>query len=520
MAAKDQDELLTLPEVALRLKLRDRRTVLRQLESAGVAVIKVGRSGRVRARHLERMLDELEWEKPEPVRGSISEERALSTKTRLRSNDEPPGRMREASMMDGRRGWTETLGGGLYRRHRLSCRASQSKKTNVRCDCPFACHQPTAKPGRTSLKVIKDARTVADARKLKKRLQGAERPSGRDGDGTIKFDAFFRDFFLPVARLDESTKDSYRDTYEREIKPHFGHRRLCDITEEAVERWVRDLEVEARERRARTGRRATGWVATQMVPFRSALTHAVRWRRIQLHPFHGIELSEIEPQEPEEAEAGSPKKVLSKEQLQLLYTTARSGVHTSKHDRYEALIRCGSELAMRNGEIRGVRYSDFDLEAGKVKLQRQVDRGGRIKWLKGKEARTLPVTRRLLELVASLLEVEITRGGTVNSYVFSGHSGDPMARNAANEIVRRLLVRAGIVDDTGRHVISLHGLRHTCASFLFAEGVAPIKISRFLGHASLQVTLTTYAHLLSEDELDGLAVFFDDFNDATDELAA
>jgi hypothetical protein len=125
-----------------------------------------------------------------------------------------------------RRGWTEALGDGLYRRHRLSCRASSTQKSGVRCDCPFACHQPTARPGKTSLKTIPGADTVAAARKVKKRLQGSERPSPRDGDGTIKLDAFFNDVFLPLARLDESTKDSYLDTYRREIKPTFGHRRL------------------------------------------------------------------------------------------------------------------------------------------------------------------------------------------------------------------------------------------------------------------------------------------------------
>jgi hypothetical protein len=59
-----QDELLPVAEVARRPKLRDRRTVIRLLERSGVAVIKVGRSTRVRTSQLERMLADLERQLP------------------------------------------------------------------------------------------------------------------------------------------------------------------------------------------------------------------------------------------------------------------------------------------------------------------------------------------------------------------------------------------------------------------------------------------------------------------------
>jgi integrase len=528
MTNRRTDELLTLAEVAERLKIRDRRTVLRQLDRSGVAVLKVGRSMRVRSSQLERMLEELEWMPAGHAQEARSENSARPAWAVVPS---PGGkqRAREAHPVNAgraRRGWTEALGDGLYRRHRLSCRASEIQKSGVRCDCPFACHQPTATPGKTSLKTIPNAQTAAEARKLKKRLQGADRPSAREGDGNIKLDPFFRDIYLKTARLDDSTKDNYLDIYEREIKPHFGHRRLVDITEEAVERWVRDLETEARERRAQTGRRATWWVATQVTVFRSTLTHAVRWRRIRVNPFEHVALGETEPLEVAEALAGNPRKVLTREQLQLLYKTARSSINAAKHDRFEALVRCGSELAMRGGETRGVRFSDFDFELGRVHLQRQVDRGDRVKWLKGKANRTLPVSRRLLELVQSLLEAERARGGSADGFVFPGKHGKPMARQLANSTLARLLIKAGLVDGSGRHLISYHGLRHTSASLLLADNVAPIKVSRFLGHASLQVTLTIYAHLLSEDELDDITATFDSFNEeavgdeAPDQLAA
>lgn len=56
---------------------------------------------------------------------------------------------------------------------------------------------------------------------------------------------------------------------------------------------------------------------------------------------------------------------------------------------------------------------------------------------------------------------------------------------------------------SGVKPIRLHDLRHSHASNLIAEGVPIIAVSKRLGHASITITLDTYAHLLerTEDEM-------------------
>lgn len=511
--SSDVDVLLTIAEVGEQLKVRDRRTAIRSLEHLGIPILRLGRGLRVRKSQLDAAIIDLERRGSRLARHARSEKPASPVVNHLASPGVRKRRDRGPRTMSdrARRGWTESLGDGLFRRHRLDCRASKTRKPDVRCDCPFACHQPTGTPGRTSLKTIKGAETRTEARRMKKALQ-ADRSVAK-GDGTILFDSFFKEIFLETARLDESTKDNYREIYERMIKPRFGHRRLMDVNEEAIERWVRDLEAEARERRRRTGRRSKGWVAGQMTPFRSAMTKAVRWGRIEENPFRYVRLSEIEPYEPGEVETGDPTKVLDRKQLQQLYTAARSGPLERKYDEYEALVRCASELGLRTGEVRGLRFTDFDLALRKVKVARQIDTAGRVKWLKGKTGRTLPVPERLAHLILAL-QTKALADGRPGGYVFAGQGGGPISKATANAALKTMLERVGLVDSEGRRLISYHGLRHTCASLLLAEGVAPIKVSRFLGHASLQVTLTIYAHLLGPDELDGLADVFDRFNAA------
>jgi integrase len=43
--------------------------------------------------------------------------------------------------------------------------------------------------------------------------------------------------------------------------------------------------------------------------------------------------------------------------------------------------------------------------------------------------------------------------------------------------------------------VTFHALRHTHASHLIDAGIDVVKISRRLGHASVDITLRVYAHL-------------------------
>jgi integrase len=44
--------------------------------------------------------------------------------------------------------------------------------------------------------------------------------------------------------------------------------------------------------------------------------------------------------------------------------------------------------------------------------------------------------------------------------------------------------------------VRFHDLRHTCATLLLAAGVDVKTVAERLGHANIQITLTTYAHVL------------------------
>ena len=76
-----------------------------------------------------------------------------------------------------------------------------------------------------------------------------------------------------------------------------------------------------------------------------------------------------------------------------------------------------------------------------------------------------------------------------------------MFESSPTHICSRVLTEAGLVDDGGKPLVTLHGLRHTGASLMLAQGVPLIVVSRHLGHANPQTTARIYAHLIDDAQL-------------------
>src|ERR1019366_966312 len=178
--------------------------------------------------------------------------------------------------------------------------------------------------------------------------------------------------------------------------------------------------------------------------------------------------------------------VLTRQQLALL--VAASGTL-----RTETLIRTAGEAGLRRGELAGLRWPDVDLEGRRLHVRRQVVQerlvgGGHRKVetpTKGKRARRAAISESLATRLADwFAESIIERGAPADGYVWPGRPGEnPMHDRSAHRAVERASKRAGLVDENGRPVVSLHGLRHKAASIMLGAGVPLLVVSRQLGHA-------------------------------------
>jgi integrase len=410
-----------------------------------------------------------------------------------------------------RRGWRERVEPGLYRNHRVECRASETERAGFRCDCRYAAHLPVrGKPGRLSLQALRST-SLKEARAEKASRQ-LEKQSELLADGRIKVENFF-DIWIATATLDDPTKASYRRIYNRDVRPSFGQRRLCEVRPEHIMRWVRELESESESRRAETNKRNPQWIRTRFAVMQSMMRSAVDWGRLDKSPCDRAKLPVCDPRRSGEIDAADDSaRVLQHSELKQLYAAATSSDQPLRQRlRHEAWIRAGAELGLRKGEGRGLRWPDIDFERRRVKVQRQIEQlSGNEKHTKGKSTRTLPLTPELANLLSQLRNLELKLGASDPSgYVFAGNkAGRPISSGTPNLWLDSLQRKAGLIDADDQPLIVVHGLRHTCASYLICGGMPLYKVSRFLGHQSVITTEQVYAHLLNHAELDDAVGIF------------
>jgi integrase len=167
--------------------------------------------------------------------------------------------------------------------------------------------------------------------------------------------------------------------------------------------------------------------------------------------------------------------------------------------RWRPLLLTVIFTGLRASEIRGLRFTDIDLDQNELHVRQRADAYGAFGAPKSAAgSRTVP----LPPIVANTLREWKVRSGS-SGLVFPDAHGRPLAISA---IVRKAWqpaqVAAGIVTASGKpKYTGFHALRHFYASWCInrrADGglELPIKVVQArLGHASIQMTADVYGHL-------------------------
>lgn len=219
---------------------------------------------------------------------------------------------------------------------------------------------------------------------------------------------------------------------------------------------------------------------------RAALNHAVKWGLIERNPAAVVAIPRVEPYE---IQPFTPAE-------------ARTFLDSIKGDRLEALYSVALTMGLRQGEALGLRWRDIDLELGYLRVTKQLQRlDGRSELVEPKTARS----RRQVALPASIAKslrehrdrqdaerIEASDDWTELDLVFSSPNGKPLDATAVSKGFHRVLDRAGLAQRR------FHDLRHSCATLLLVQGVAPRVVMDVLGHSQIAMTMNTYSHVIPE----------------------
>ncbi|TDT63384.1 site-specific integrase [Fonticella tunisiensis] len=220
---------------------------------------------------------------------------------------------------------------------------------------------------------------------------------------------------------------------------------------------------------------------------KTALNQAVKWQLIPSNPCEAVEPPKREKKK---------MQVLTPEQVNLLLDYAHNSQEVM-HIPLLLALTCG----LRRGEIIALKWSNVNLEKGhiiisesaairkngkNIILDTKTDAGERIVEL---PSFVIPILKQHRK---KQLENKLLFGSEYKdtNLVCSWPNGEELKPDYITHAFKKLLRKLELPD------IRFHDLRHTHATLLLLQGVNPKIVSERLGHASIDITLDIYSHVL------------------------
>ncbi len=275
----------------------------------------------------------------------------------------------------------------------------------------------------------------------------------------------------------ENMLENYTYLARRHIAPELGHVRLKDLKPEQVRRHYR--------------KKLDSGLSNRTVQ----LIHTTLRKALQQAVSDGILPRNV-------CEAVKAPRRVKKEMRTLTPEQAKAFLEAAKGDRLEALYVLAITTGLGEGELLGLRWTDVDLEGGKLRVLRQLTRTKKkLSFTAPKRGRTRVV--RLTDTAVSALKThkalqngERLKAGSLwqdDGLVFTSTVGTPVdVGNLTYRSFRPLLRGAGLPR------IRIHDLRHTAATLMLGKGVHPKVVQEMLCHSTITQTMDTYSHVLPD----------------------
>lgn len=317
------------------------------------------------------------------------------------------------------------------------------------------------------------ARTKDEARELLAELQA----DVGSPDPRVTTGAYLQSWLRTAARsVKHSTLQTYEIAVRRQLIPAIGDVPLRALRPSHVEALMRSLD---RTMSPKGARNVLGVLAR-------ALTVAERQGMIARNPARLVDPPRVERAEIAAMRPEDVRRILS----------AVAG------DRLEALYVLALATGLRQAELLGLRWEDWDRDSGTIRVAYTLER------IDGQYQLVEPKTRRSRRTIAlpafatealgrhrtaQLAERVAAGKGTQDGLVFVTPTGRPINGSWLSHHWPKVAASAEVD-------VTFHGLRHGQASLLVALGVHPRVIAERLGHATVAMAMDRYAHVAAESD--------------------
>lgn len=184
--------------------------------------------------------------------------------------------------------------------------------------------------------------------------------------------------------------------------------------------------------------------------------------------------------------------------------------------RWRPMVITAVFTGMRASELRGLAWSNVDLDAGMVHVRQRADAWGTIGKPKSKAGnRDIPLTPMVINTLREWAKVCPKSG--LGLVCPNGNGNVESHTNIIHRFWNPLQINNGMALDTGKKdeagqpimaaKFGLHSLRHAAASLFIAHlGWTPKRVQTVLGHSSIRMSYDLYGHLFEDRENDSQAL--------------
>lgn len=296
--------------------------------------------------------------------------------------------------------------------------------------------------------------------------------------------------------LEWGTLKQRRELVRLHIKPLLGGEKLSRLTMPKVEAF-KDTMITTRSR----------VMAGKVIrALSSVLIEAMRQGLVAQNVARGVK---VKKKSNEQTPVTIPETSLLKAMLD-----AATAMNNEHPDVYPMLLLAMS-AGLRGSELRGLRWPDLDLKAATVTIRQRADQRSVLGKCKSAAAyRTIPLAP---PVVMAFKAWKLRCPPSDQDLVFPNGAGRPMHVNNLREYKWEPVLKAvGAATATGRkdkqgreifeHQYGLHDLRHACASRWIRQKIDLKRLTTWLGHSSVQITLDIYGHLIKDEGEDAAII--------------
>lgn len=267
------------------------------------------------------------------------------------------------------------------------------------------------------------------------------------------------------------------------ILPEFGEKRLKDISKNDCQRYIDFMSTQLKSYKP------------IVIQAKNIFDYAVRNNYIESSPFTNTVYPKNTLYESEDA----VENFWTKEQSLHFLKSLKENESLKIYAMFRTLLLTG----LRKGELLALQESDIDDKTQNLTINKTLyynpDNTYQILKPKTKASirklhlddETYSVLKDLIRQNKKLrLQYNMQ---TENKFIFIKETSfDPFRNSYMNEVLNKLCKRYELPK------ITVHGLRHSCASLLFAAGANVKVVQKLLGHLHIETTMNIYTHVTSE----------------------